>query len=56
VQERFVEIPTAGGRMETFVMHPEESGPFPPVILDMDVWGVCEELYDLARRVAAVGH
>ena len=56
VRERFVEIPTADGRMETFVTHPEQHGPFPPVILYMDVWGVREELYDLARRIATVGY
>ena len=56
MKERFIEIPTADGRMETFVTHPEQGGPFPPVILYMDVWGVREELYDLARRVATVGY
>ena len=56
MKERFVEIPTAAGRMETFVSHPEQDGPFPLVVLYMDVWGVREELYDLARRVATVGY
>ena len=42
--------------METFVTHPQQDGPFPPVIFYMDVWGVREELYDLARRVATVGY
>jgi carboxymethylenebutenolidase len=56
VKERFVEIPTKDGRMETFVTHPQQDGPFPPVIFYMDVWGVREELYDLARRVATVGY
>ena len=56
VKERLVEIPTADGRMETFVTYPEQDGPFPPVILYMDVWGVREELYDLARRIATVGY
>ena len=37
--------------METFITHPQQDGPFPPVIFYMDVWGVREELYDLARRV-----
>jgi len=54
--DQLVEIPTAAGRMEAFVTHPEQDGPFPPVILYMDVWGVREELYDLARRVATVGY
>ena len=56
MNERFVEIPTRDGRMETFVTHPEQDGPFPPVVIYMDVWGVREELYDIARRVAAVGY
>src|SRR5215813_10090000 len=54
--ERFVEVQTKDGRMETSVTHPEQSGPFPPVVFYMDIWGVREELYDLARRVATVGY
>ena len=42
--------------METFVTSPEQDGPFPAVILYMDVWGVREVLFDLARRVATVGY
>jgi carboxymethylenebutenolidase len=56
LKERLVDIPTKDGRMETFVTHPEQDGPFPPVVLYMDVWGVREELHDLARRVATVGY
>ncbi len=42
--------------MEAFVVHPEEGGPFPGVILYMDMWGMREVLRDLARRVATVGY
>jgi carboxymethylenebutenolidase len=56
VKEHFLQIPTAAGRMETFITHPEQDGPFPPVVFYMDIWGVREELYDLARRVATVGY
>src|SRR5262247_155432 len=56
MNERIVQIPTPSGPMETFVTHPEQDGPFPPVILYMDVWGVREELHDLARRIATVGY
>ena len=42
--------------METFVTHPQQDGPFPPVLFYMDVLGVRDELYDLARRVATVGY
>ncbi len=54
--ETFAEIETADGRMEAFVTRPEDDGPFPAVILYMDIWGVREELYDIARRVGSVGY
>ena len=56
MNERFVEITTPAGRMETFVTHPEQDGPFPLVILYMDVWGLREELFEIARRVGTVGY
>ena len=56
MQEQFVEIKTDEGVMEAFVTHPEENGPFPTVIIYMDIWGVREELYDIARRVGTVGY
>src|SRR4030095_6492511 len=56
MQEQFVEIKTGEGVMEAFVTHPEENGPFPTVIIYMDIWGVREELYDIARRVGTVGY
>jgi carboxymethylenebutenolidase len=42
--------------METFITHPEQGGPFAPVVVYMDVWGLREELYDIARKVAVVGY
>lgn len=56
MRERRVEIPTRDGAMETFVAHPCENGPFPAVIVYMDIWGVREELFDIARRIATVGY
>jgi carboxymethylenebutenolidase len=56
VKEQTINIPTSAGTMETFVTCPEQAGPFPAVILYMDVWGVREVLFDLARRVATVGY
>lgn len=56
MNERFVEIETPSGRMETFVTHPEQDGPFPAVIVYMDVWGVREELCEIARRIGTVGY
>jgi carboxymethylenebutenolidase len=56
MKDRIVEIPTKAGRMPTFVTHPEQDGPFPPVIVFMDVWGVRDELYDIARRIGTIGY
>src|SRR5436309_7066969 len=56
MEERVVEIPTPSGRMDTFVTHPEQDGPFPPVIIYMDIWGLREELFEIARRVGTVGY
>jgi len=56
MKERFVDIETPSGRMETFVTHPEQDRPFPAVILYMDVWGVRDELFEIARRVGTVGY
>ena len=56
MRERFVEIATKAGQMEVFTTCPEQGGPFPPVIVFMDVWGVREELFDIARRIGTVGY
>jgi carboxymethylenebutenolidase len=54
--EHHIDIPTADGAMNTFVVHPEEDGPFPVVLFYMDAPGKREELHDMARRIAAVGY
>jgi carboxymethylenebutenolidase len=54
--ERRIEIETADGAMPVFVTHPEDESPFAPVVVYMDVWGVREQLYDIARRIATVGY
>ena len=51
-----LDIPTADGAMNTFVVHPEEGGPAPVVLFYMDAPGKREELHDMARRLAAVGY
>ena len=56
MHDRMVAIPTPSGPMETFITHPQQDGPFPPVVIYMDFWGLREELFDLARRVGAVGY
>ena len=54
--EHHLNIPTADGAMNTFVVHPEEGGPFPVVLFYMDAPGKREELHDMVRRMAAVGY
>ena len=55
MKEQQLDIATADGAMNTFVVHPEEGGPFPVVLFYMDAPGKREELHDMARRIAAAG-
>ena len=54
--EHHLDIATADGAMNSFVVHPDEGGPFPVVLFYMDAPGKREELHDMARRIAAVGY
>ena len=56
MKERMIDIATPDGKMETFVTHLENGGPFAAVVVYMDVWGVREELFEIARRIATVGY
>jgi carboxymethylenebutenolidase len=56
MKENIINITTDDGSVDTFVTHPSEGGQFPPVFIFMDVWGLREELFDVARRVATVGY
>ncbi len=56
MQERMADVPTADGKMDAFIVHPDEGGPFPSITVLMDIWGLREELYDIARRTAMVGY
>ena len=54
--EHHLDLPSAEGAINTFVVLPEEGGPFPVVLFYMDAPGKREELHDMARRIAAVGY
>ena len=54
--EHHIDVATADGEMNSFIVHPEEGGPFPVVLFYMDAPGKREELHDMARRIAAVGY
>lgn len=51
-----IDVNTAAGEMDCFVALPQGKGPFPPVILYMDVPGIREELKDMTRHLAANGY
>lgn len=55
MKEQTLNVATPDGEMATFLAMPETGGPFPPVILFMDIWGMREQLRDVARSVAAQG-
>lgn len=54
--EKELDIPTADGAMNTFIVHPDEGGPHPVVLFYMDAHGWREELRDMCRRLASVGY
>jgi len=56
MREYETEVTTADGRMDVFICHPEENGPFPGIIMYMDAPGIREELRDMARRLGTVGY
>jgi carboxymethylenebutenolidase len=56
VTGREVLIATPDGAMDGYAAHPDGDGPFPLVLMFMDVWGLREELFALARGVAAHGY
>lgn len=54
--EEIIDLKTADGEMETFICRPERGAPAPTVLMLMDAPGIREELYDMARRLAATGY
>ncbi len=60
MNERHVDIETPDGPMPTFTCWPgpgqKGEGPFPAIVFYMDAPAIREELYDMARRMAAEGY
>ena len=56
MHEEMRTVETDAGSMQTFLVRPEAAGPYAPVVLFMDVWGIREQLFDLARHIASVGY
>jgi carboxymethylenebutenolidase len=51
-----LDIPTADGTMDGYAAYPAGGGPFPLVVMFMDIWGLRDELFALARQVASHGY
>lgn len=56
MKQELKQVPTPEGHMDTYVTHPDKGGPFPAVVIYMDIWGLRQELYDIASRIATVGY
>lgn len=54
--ERQLDLTTPDGAMPTFVVHPEEAGPHPLVLFQMDAPGMREEIRNMSRRLASSGY
>ncbi len=54
--EKFESIPTPDGGMDAFITYPETGERCPAVVIFMDIWGLREELFDVARRIATTGY
>lgn len=56
MKERWFDIATPDGAMNTFMACPDEGGPFPVVLFYMDAFGLREEIFDMVRRLASTGY
>ena len=54
--EEEITINTDEGRMNTFIVHPDEEGPHPVILFLMDAPGKREELHHMASRIATCGY
>jgi carboxymethylenebutenolidase len=51
-----IDIATSCGVIDAYVAYPDDGKAYPLVIIFMDIWGLREELFAIARRVAAEGY
>ena len=54
--ERIIDIATAGGFMNTYLVQPDARRPWPLVVLLMDAPGIRDELYAMGKRLAEAGY
>jgi carboxymethylenebutenolidase len=56
MQTTTVQIPTADGTAEAYLVKPEGDGPFPGVLVFMDAFGLRPRLAEMAGRIAERGY
>jgi carboxymethylenebutenolidase len=56
MQTTTVQVPTADGEAEAFVVKPEGDGPLPGVLMFMDAFGLRPRLAEMARMIAERGY
>ncbi len=56
MNSKAVGIQTTDGIMDGYAAYPAGDGPFPLVVMFMDIWGLRDELFALARQVASHGY
>lgn len=53
---QFVQFPYAGALRPAYLARPEGSGPFPAVVVIHEIFGLNENIKDIARRLAREGY
>jgi carboxymethylenebutenolidase len=51
-----IDIATPEGVMDAYVARPDDAQSYPLVVIFMDIWGLREELFGIARRIAEEGY
>ncbi len=54
--EKFVAVETPDGEMDALVTYPENGERCSAIIIFMDIWGLREELFDVARKIGTAGY
>ncbi|MFI2713331.1 dienelactone hydrolase family protein [Micromonospora sp. NPDC018662] len=56
MQPTIVDVPTADGTADAYLLRPDSGGPFPGVLLFMDAFGLRPRLAEMAATIAARGY
>jgi carboxymethylenebutenolidase len=51
-----VDVATPDGVMDAYAARPDDPRSYPLVVVFMDIWGLREELFEIARRIARAGY